>query len=337
MKKAKLQDIADRAGVARSTVDRALHGRSRVNVETRDKILRIARELDYHPDLRGRALKMSSSFLVGMVVPNITQSFYADVVQGTEEYLEKAGYGLMLCNIIGEECTPRYVSMLERHQVDGIISCAEVKHGWNNGLRELASKGFPAVMINFRVDGVDGPVVFVNQRKGGYLAAMRLIEVGHRRIMFLGGSHDYLNDERLWGYKSAMDEAGIPVSPEFIVSMGDWTTDEFDAKVGPLLKDKSTAPTAAFAVYDMAAFRLISWLRGRDIQVPHNFSVVGFDDLPSLTWFAPCLTTVKQKKKEMGYAAAELLIKRLGGEELKDVLLDVELVERDTVAPPDCL
>ena len=196
MRKATLQDIADLAGVSRATVDRALHGRGRVMEGTRQNILRIARELNHSPNLRARGLKLSQSFLIGMVVPNISKSFYADVVEGTEECLKEHGYGLILCNIVARQSAERYQTILRMQGVDGIISCAETGYGWERHLRAFADEGTPVAMINYRVRGVDGPVVYVNQRKGGYLAAKCLLDAGHRRIMFIGRSKGYINLER---------------------------------------------------------------------------------------------------------------------------------------------
>mgnify|MGYP000855194561 CR=1 FL=1 len=330
MRKATLQDIADLAGVSRATVDRALHGRGRVMEGTRQNILRIARELNHSPNLRARGLKLSQSFLIGMVVPNISKSFYADVVEGTEECLKEHGYGLILCNIVARQSAERYQTILRMQGVDGIISCAETGYGWERHLRAFADEGTPVAMINYRVRGVDGPVVYVNQRKGGYLAAKCLLDAGHRRIMFIGRSKGYINLERKQGYRQALKEAGIEPEEQLSISFENWD-EEFDLFVNGLMGGKEP-PTAAFIPSDLAAARFINRLQSRGYRVPDDLSVVGFDDLSSLEWFIPRLTTIRQQKKEMGFYAAELLLAGLKGRETKDILLDVSLVERHTVA-----
>ncbi|MDD3926246.1 MAG: LacI family DNA-binding transcriptional regulator [bacterium] len=329
MRKTTLQDIADRAGVSRATVDRALHGRGRVMEETRQNILRIAGELNHSPNLRARGLKLSRSFLIGMAVPNISKSFYADVVQGTEECLKDYGYGLILCNIVTRQSADRYLSMLRTQGVDGIISCAEIEYGWDGHLRTLAGEGTPVVMINDRVAGVDGPVVYVDQVKGGYLATKCLLDAGHRRVLFIGRSRGYINLERKKGYRQALEEAGIKPDGSLCISFDNWD-EEFDAFISGLTNHQQ-APTAAFIPSDLAAVKFINRLQSCGYRVPDDFSVVGFDDLSSLQWFIPGLTTIRQQKKEMGFYAAQLLLARLKGEKTEDVLLDVELVERNTV------
>lgn len=306
-----LKDVAKQAGVSLATASLALNHQDRVKEETRERVLQVARELDYIPNARARALVTKGTETIGLVIPEVVNSFFAELAQSIKDTLKRSGYHLILCSTdYRSEEEIGYINLFKSGQVDGaIFACVgDMMKKNNRKITQLAHSHIPVVYVDR--DGVDPdviPVIRADLYSASFKATRYLIELGHERIAFVGQSH-----ERLAGYREAMKNFSLPIMDENIFY--DYLTMEGGYEVGRYLLTRKSPPSACVCLNDEMAIGLIQALSAGGRHIPDDMSVCGIDDIRISRYYNPPLTTVNVPKEKMGARAAEILLKLLCGE-----------------------
>jgi DNA-binding LacI/PurR family transcriptional regulator len=332
-KRASIKDIARIANVSHSTVSRALRSSTLVNSETAEKIRRIAAENGFRASAVARSLATSRTHTIGVVVTSIADPFVAEVVAGIEEEANANNYSVFLANCNADpERELKVVQSFEDRRVDGIVVTASRVGALY--ARVLEGLQIPIVLLNNQHPSRFGHSVMIENFDASRQAVAHLIELGHRRIAYIGDRFGYGSDsERFSGYRSALDEADIPIDPDLFVH-GDGKADS-----GMIAAERLLAilqpPTAIFCYNDMTALGALKAIRTRGLSVPEDISLIGFDDLPLALYMDPPLTTVRQPKHEMGRMAMQVLLKMVAGSDAnQNIKVSGELILRRSTAAP---
>src|SRR5271165_3889765 len=336
LRRPSIKDIARLAQVSHSTVSRALQSSPLVNAETAENIRRIARESGYRASAVARGLVTRRTETIGLVVTTIADPFASEVVSGIEEAANDHGYSVFLAESNGEpEREKKMVQQLAERRVDGIVVTSSRVGALYLPL--LSEMEVPIVLVNNQGHN-EYPRAFVHSvmignPEGSRAAAAHLVGLGHTRIAYLGDRNGYQSDEeRLEGYKAALDAAGIPFLADLVVR-GDGKAEAAMSAMEQLLA-LPERPTAVFCYNDMSALGAMRSIRLHRLRVPEDISVVGFDDLFLASYTQPPLTTVRQPMKRMGQMAMESLFQLMSGAELEiRIRVDAELVVRESTAP----
>jgi LacI family transcriptional regulator len=341
-KRTTIYDIARAAEVSVATVSRVLSNSSYpVSPELKRKIKAAAKELSYRPNMIGRQLKTNNSMTIGVIIPSISNPFYADVVLGIEEIARKNGYHVLLCNSQqNPKLEEEYLQTLFDKQVRGIIisSISEQK----DLINEYLSKGLIVISIDQTIDNPDVYQIGFDYRKGGYIATKHLIENGHRKIAFITSPLNRPSRLGIFkGYQEALLESGIvPLASwvqESALHEGEYNGNTFEFNNGKELIRNilhiADQPTAILACNDLTAFGVINELNLQGIEVPNKISVIGFDNIELSQMVAPSLTTIDHPKFEMGRFACDLLMDMLNSRPVtvKEIMLQPKLVIRNSV------
>lgn len=332
-KKATIKDIARIAGVSATAVSRALNNHPRLSAGTREKILRVAKELDYRPNLLARSLIKKRSHTIGLAITTIRNPFYPELAKGIEDVALKLGYSIILCSTNYDiKLEAYYIEILRSKGVDGIIfSSVEIK---DSNVRNLIRDGFPFVLVNRRIHNrqlerkIDA--VVLDNYSGGYMAMQHLQRLGHKRIGILAGDMKTSTaTERTQGIKKFLEDAGIPFDPTLFFVCNYLRESAYGATMELLVRKKR--PTAIFAQNDHMALGAREAILDSGLRIPEDLAVVGFDNIDVTGLKGIELTTVSQKKYEMGALATEILIDRIekkikGG--TRQIILEPELVIR---------
>jgi len=334
-----IKDIAKIAGVAHSTVSRALSGHPSISKVTTDRIRKIASDIGYVPSAVAKGLKTSRSNALGVVVNRIDDPFFSEILQGIEDVLQEAGYSLFVAASNRDSSREKaIVQVMRERRVDGIIVCT-TQFGEEHR-SQLEQHGFPIVAIGNR-EGTDYRwIVYHDDFDGSVQITKHLIELGHKKIAYLGNSRaERTTRGRLNSFVQEMNAANLPTPDEYIFMCpnGQPEGGEIGAKHCVDLVDP---PTAIICFNDMMAIGVIKALREEGIQAPSDCSVVGFDDIPIVAYTFPSLTTFRQPKYQLGFEAAKMMSRLLQSQsEINStqgqmLLLRGELMVRDTTAPP---
>ncbi|HEY3685187.1 MAG TPA: LacI family DNA-binding transcriptional regulator [Streptosporangiaceae bacterium] len=332
-----LRDVAQLAGVHPGTVSRALNEATRplVNAETTRRVLDAAEKLKYRPNPIARGLKTNRSRTVGVIVPDLLNPLFAAIVRGIEARLDRDGYTLLITNTDNDPDRERtqFEAMLAR-QVDGFITATA--HRDHRLITEVVGPDAKVVLVNRRADDNALPAVTVDDERGVRLTVAHLVELGHRRIAQLSGpSRLSTGMRRRQGFVAAMAERGLDVDPELLDS-GDGFTEAEGARVCRDLIGRGVPFTAIVAGNDLMALGCLDALDEVGLRCPEDVSIVGFNDIPFAGRFRPPLTTVRIPHYELGATAGGLLLDMLRGEDVgrRQILLDPELIVRESTAPP---
>ncbi|NUR77458.1 MAG: LacI family DNA-binding transcriptional regulator [Thermoleophilia bacterium] len=335
MRKARptIYDVARLAGVSTATVSRALNGTGQIAPATRAMIDDAVAQLGYHPNTAARSLVTRSTQTIALLLPDITNPFYAALVSGIQERALETGHTMLLCTTEGDpEREEQYLSLLRAKQVDGVLVDGLVLPP--DRITRFVREGLPIVCLDRDIDSTLVPLVQVDNRLGARLATEHLLELGHERIGHIAGPPDLgISDERIEGYRDALRAAGIAVDPE-LIAVGSFT-EEGGYEAARVLSDKWDL-TALFAANDLSAIGALSALVQSGRRVPEEVSVVGFDDLRLSRFTNPPLTTVHQPAGEIARHAAELLLELASGRPVERMryFLEPGLVVRSSTAPP---
>lgn len=333
-----LQTISDLTGVHTSTISRILRGRpQRVGEATRQRVLQVAAEIGYRPDLAGQALATRRSFAFGLIVPDLKDPVFAHISAGAEARAASDGYHVLLAPMSGAGESQRMrLELLFQRGVDGVID-ATASYGDSRLTAAVRDATLPYVQVN-RFGPSAVPHVVGDDEVGGLLATTHLLELGHRAIGFIGGTASATTTAgRLAGYRRGFERHGIGVDESFV------TTGSFDVLSGSdgarRILDGDRRPTALFVADDTMALGAMRVLWERGLRVPDDFSIVGYNDLPYASVATPALTTVRIDLQRMGWQAANLLLALLDADESGETptlaeVLPPKLVVRETTAPP---
>lgn len=330
---ASIYDIAERAGVAPSTVSRALRDHARISKETRTRIKQIADEMGFVPNSIARSLVSQRTHTVGVITAGLADPWVGTVIQGIEDAAYAAGYTLILTTTkerhFGENAV---VDVLQQRRVDGIIVVPVYE-----GSEEFDPGLTPTVLIN---EGLRlGPdhrwrLVAIDDEKSAGLAVDHLLELGHRRIAYVGSvRRPSSTRHRQEGYEAALRAARVPVERD--LSFHPALQDDLSAGASSLADVLGSGATAVFCYNDMTAIGLLSECRRRAVRVPDDLSVVGFDDIETARLVTPTLTTVAQPRRALGQTATTSLLRLVDGpgdEEGVDkhIYLSCKLVMRES-------
>jgi LacI family transcriptional regulator len=298
--------------------------------ETRDRVKAAAAKFDYRPSFYARSLRKRQTFSIGVLVPELSDSYSAQVLTGVEESLIEEGYFYLTASHRRKpDLIEEYPRMLMERSVEGFILIDTVlQHSFK----------IPAVAVagHRQIPGITN--VVLDQRRAAELTLRHLYQLGHRSIAFMrGGSHSSDADERWECLKDLAREFGIVVRPELIVQLKLLvSTPELGFEPACELLNRKADFTAMVCYDDIAAIGAIRAIRDRGLRVPEDISVVGFDDIQSAAFHNPSLTTIRQPLHEMGTIAARVLLQRVRGQNAVPQILPVlpELVIRESTCPP---
>ena len=328
-----IRDVAERAGVSVATVSHVINGTRHVAPETAERVQRAMEELDYHPNAVARSLRTRKTQVIGVVVSDITNPFFATLVRGAEDAALEAGYSIVVCNSDETiEKENRYVQVLRRRRVDGML-LAPVGGGENPAIQKLARQNVPFVCVDRRAAGVEADAVLSDNVGGAYTATRHLIERGHERIgIVLGIPGATTTEERYLGYRRALEEAGIPVF-EGLVAYGGYRVEGGREATAKLLA-VDPPPTAIFSTNNLMTVGVLQELFHRKVVIPQEMAVVGFDDLEWAELVQPPLTAVVQEPYEIGRQAVRLVLAQLDKQdrrkEAREIRIPVKLRIRGT-------
>ena len=324
-----LKDIARAAGVSHSTVSRALSNSPLISAETKARIRRLADEMGYAPSAIGRGLVTRRTGTIGLVVTTIADPFIAEVVQGIEETALSCQYNTILCNSNSEpDRELKTVRALREKRVDAIIVTSSRLGSLY--LSHLRSVGVPIVLINNQGQGDYIHSVRIDDLHGGQLAGRYLLDLGHRRIAYIGGPiWARASGLRLAGCRRALGSEGVEL-PQELVLVGNGRADG-GVEAAKELLHRDLAVSAVFCYNDMTAVGVISALQRAGLRIPQDLSVIGYDDVAIARYLWPPLTTIAQPKYVLGKRAMEMALALMQGEEeVPDVVLPPSLVERES-------
>ena len=329
---ATIKDVAALAGISYTTVSHVVNNTRPVSQEVRLKVEAAIKSLDYVPSAVARSLKAKTTATIGLLVPNSLNPYFAELARGIEDYCERNGYCVILCNSDDNPEKQRsYLRVLLEKRIDGLIVASA---GGDSGLAQgLAGVKTPMVIVDRGLDGVDADLVRIDHEYGAYLATRHLLELGHRDIATIGGpASTSVAQMRLAGYCRALKEAGVEVRQERMLESDFTSTGGYNAAATLL---ESNPPSAIFAGNDMIGIGVLRAAAERNVRVPSELSVIGFDDIQMSRYVYPALTTVGQSILQLGEMAAEVLLRRIATPNLgtDQRIVTPSIVLRESTAP----
>ncbi|MEY4538684.1 MAG: hypothetical protein RLZZ306_441 [Bacteroidota bacterium] len=306
-----IKDLARHLNISVATVSRAMRDMPEIKAETRDAVLKLAKEWDYQPNLLATNLVKSRTKTIGVIVPDLAYHFFASVIKGIEEEAIARGYSLLLTQtseLYERELTN--VQNLSRGQVEGFIVSISQETTDFEHLKRLQRKGIPLVFFDRDADEIDVPKVMVDNVGAAYEATKHLIENGSKRIAFLAGpSNVTVSNLRQSGYEQAMKDSDL-ILDETLVVHGNYNLQQAIDLTNELFELKNP-PDGLVVVSDRLALGAIAALRKKNIRIPEDVSIVSFNDEPICTIVTPTLSSVAQPTFEMGKMAITLLINQI--------------------------
>ena len=329
---ATIKDVAALAGISYTTVSHVVNKTRPVSEEVRIKVEAAIQTLDYVPSAVARSLKAKTTATIGLLVPNSLNPYFAELARGIEDYCERNGYCVILCNSDDNPDKQRsYLRVLLEKRIDGLIVASA--GGDSRLVQGLKGVRTPMVIVDRGLDGVDADLVRIDHEYGAYLATRHLLELGHRDIATISGPENTsVAQMRLAGYRRALKEAGVEVSPERMLASDFTSTGGYSAAAILL---ESNPPSAIFAANDMIGIGVLRAAAERNIRVPSELSVIGFDDIQMSRYVYPSLTTVGQSILQLGEMAAEVLLRRIAtpGLATDQRIVTPSIVIRESTAP----
>ena len=328
-----INNIAKLAGVSKSTVSRILNDRGKFSKDTRDKVLQIVKKLNYSPSMVARSLRNRRTKTIGLLLPDIVNPFFPEIMKGVENVALENGYVVILCS--SNEDTQKefmYFHMFENRWIDGIIySGVTGTEEEVQGVRAILGQGIPVVLMDREIEDYFASVVIIDNENAAYDATTYCFELGHKRIGFIAAPLKVkLFSKRLEGYQKALQKHGIEFDESLVIE-GDLTI-KGGSLAGKELLARKDPPTAIFASNDLMAIGAMKEIQGNGLKVPEHISIIGFDDILTASLVTPALTTIAQPKYEMGMEAMNLLIRMIEkkGASKSKIVLDTQLVVRES-------
>lgn len=341
-KQATLIDIAATVGVTPMTVSRVVNRNGYVSDETREKVLQAIKEMNYRRNGLARNLKRQRTETIGLVLGDISNPYSTELANAVRETLSFRGFNLFIC--ISEHSAKEDIIAFEslvNHSVDGLIVATRSNEGGDAHLREIVDSNMPVVVIgrDFQHDLVDS--IAADNLRGGFEATQHLIDLGHTRIGFIGGTLSAAGKlKRLQGYLEALEAHGIEVDERLITGRREavsdvpgYSTEKMGYEGMNRLLSLPNRPTAVFARNDFTAIGAMTAIKKAGLKIPEDIAIVGFDDIPLALHTSPTLTTVRQPMRLQGRLAADLLLQRIESEEPRERaehILNCELIIRES-------
>lgn len=303
-------DVAKEAGVSNATVSRVINGNGFVKSETRHKVLNAMMRLGYIANQQARSLRGAPSKLIGLLVPEVGNSYVGSIIRGIDKQLAEQQYDLLLYTTHRRKVNEAaYVASIMRGLADGLLLL--VPTNVDAYLKQLQAEHFPHVLIDYQ--NIESPLSSTIQAtnwQGAYDATVYLIQSGHRHIACITGLPEMqLSIDRLNGYLAAMKDYSLTVDPNLIFNGDFFRIHGYEAT--QYFLSLPTPPTAILAANDLCAMGVLDAVRDAGLYVPKDVSIIGFDDIPEAEHLRPSLTTVRQPLEDMGEVAAKRLIQQL--------------------------
>jgi len=325
-----IKDVAKLAGVSIATVSHVTNNTRFVSEDTKKKIFAAMEELAYRPNAVARSLRKKESRIIGLILPDNTNPYFAEIAWSIEYASRNMGYSVILCNSDGDiDKESSYIDVLLEKQVDGVILVAAGESTAN--FLKLQEINIPTVMVDRDSPNVNIDTIQIDNALYGEIATAHLIELGHKNIACITGPRDVTPSfDRVDGYKKALKQHDIPINEDFILR-GDFKPQGGYLAACKLLEMKNP-PSAIFSCNDLMAFGVIHAASELGVIIPEKLSLVGFDDIYLSTYSNPTLTTIRQPRLEMGEDAVHSLIMRMKDHEKlsRKIILSAALVVRSS-------
>lgn len=325
-----IKDVAKHAGLSVGTVSMALNGSKKISDETKKIVEKSVAELGYRANPFGRFLSTNTSRSIGCLVPDLTNPFYGQLLESIQRCVEAKGYSLLIGLTNESSVTEnKLINQFMDKGVDGIMMVPSTDTKRDTSIiRKLLRDKFPISFISSNYPELPVNTVMSDLRRGSQLMAEYLIKTGQRRIVLVSGNKEFVQfEERIMGYKDALESENIEFDPSWVIESDIVTYQGGYNAVQGLYEEKR--PDAIMAINDVMAMGIISQLKARDIMVPDDVSVAGYDDLSISAIQETPLSTVKQNFSLLGTEAVEMLFRLLGGGEVEGIIkTPVELVLR---------
>lgn len=328
-----IRKIAEMTGLSTATVSHVLNGNRKVSDSSREKVLLAAREIGYRPNLAAQMLRTQKSNTIALVIPTDESNrnanyFYADTMLGIQKKLWETDYFVIISNYgasAESERSLRAVQLLKKQWVDGVILVPSSRNP--NQLTVLRELGVPFVLLDRRVDGSDFSCVDSDNERGAYEAVSLLARCGKKKIGLIGGGLRVSSGaKRYSGYKKAIRDCGFDYEDEYVVLADKYSIENGRLSAKELLK---RGVDGIFISDNVLTMGTVLELNSRCVKIPDDIGIIGFDDFDWMDMIAPPLTTVKQQAYQMGYVAAEMMIRKLNGMDVNEkVMLDTSIVMR---------
>jgi LacI family transcriptional regulator len=304
-----IKDIAKAAGVSHPTVSRALNNHPAISEATRERIVELAKEMGYLPNASARGLKTNRTHALGVIMQQIDDPFWSEVLDGVDSVLHPEGYSLFIASTHNEaQREDGVVQAMVQRGVDGVILFAPQ---FRKGLWQiLNSYDLPVVMVNN--EGADECQYFVynDDVYGARLITKHLIDLGHKRLAYLGKRQSESSKNRLIGFRTEMQAAGLPIDERYVFHTS--TGDPAGGREGAgYMLSIDPIPSAIVCYNDFVAVGVYNYLQEKGLQIPHDVSVTGFDNITIAKFLSPPLTTLHQHKFQLGEGAARMMLEVL--------------------------
>jgi LacI family transcriptional regulator len=330
-----LKELADKLNLSVTTVSRVLNGKAatyRISSSTQENVLNAARKFNYVPNRLARSLKLDKTETIGLIIPDISNPFFADIAKSIEAEARNKGYSIIFGDSMDNiETEEKLLQLLQSQKVDGIIVAPvgtkqeHLLHAYNEGL--------PIVVIDRFFRNSELPYITSDNYKGAYDAVCYLIAMGHRKIACIQGIHDSLpNIERVEGYKKALKDNSIPFNPLFLLGNSFSKQNGYD--IGKTLFSLDTPPTAIFALSNLISLGVLEAACELNKSVPSDFSLISFDEQPYSAYLATSMTTIDQQKHEIGIQAVHFLVNCIDNnikEKPFSLRLPTKMIKRNSV------
>jgi LacI family transcriptional regulator len=334
----RIKDIAKHLNVAESTVSRALSDHPRISKSTKNRVTAAAKDLNYQPNLIAKSLKLRSTNTIGLIIGDITNPFYPEIVKSTEDLAHKNNFNVILCNSdYDPEKEIQYLNVLMGKRVDGMLITPV---GNTTSLQKiLQQNNVPFIFIDCKPTSKNNiSCVFADLEFGAYTAIKYLIELGHTKIALINGPKTNSPCRQLEsGFQRAMNEFKIKVNGNYLSKCNLKMEGGYDAMKDLLKINRSELPTAALFISDKTAIGAYEAIEEAGIRIPEDISIIGYDDIPEARHMSPSLTTISQPKYELGEKATNLLLKELKSRVPhghQSIRLLPEIIIRNSTGPP---
>lgn len=321
-----IRDLAEVLGLSTTTVSRVLNGKAisyRISDKTQERVLKAAKDYKYSPNKIARGLKLSKTDTLGLIIPDISNPFFSDIASSIEREAHNKGYSLILCDSNEDQkMENELIELLRSHKVDGIIiapigtDCEEIKQTYDSGM--------PLVVIDRSFPGTGLPSITSDNYQGGYDAVNYILSMGHKKISCIQGiPKSQPSLERVRGFKDALQNGNILFENNMIVG-DDYSTDN-GYRQTRILFSLEDPPTAIFALSNLIGLGVIKAVYEMGLKIPDDISLISFDEQPYSAFLGTPMTTVDQKKSEMGQLAVAVLLEFIKNKEYRKKVVNMTL------------
>ena len=321
-----MKDIAEKVGVSQSTVSRVINGSSSVSPEIKMKVMECVRILDYHPNVIAQSLVGNKTLLIGVIITDISNPFFSDIIKAVEAEASKYGYSIILCNTDwNSEKEKKYISILKSYKVDGILIVpSNVRDKY---FISLKNSEIPIVVIT--QDVPEFSCISISHFISGVEVAKHLINMGYSKFVFAGVEHD----EKAKGFKEEIKNAGFNINTDLFFT-NDEKYDSPNANLKEFISNNyNSEKIGIFAMNDIEALKVLHLLKEMKVKVPENVGLVGFDNTFISKETSPTITSVAQPIEEIGRQAIEILVDKICKEnnvDQKHIVLEPRIVVRES-------